>query len=60
MFLSNPSFVLAIVATSSFFSLPSVVAEQEGNFYQYAGFVATTDVEDIVSLNIRVVIALYC
>jgi len=52
MFLSNPSFVLAIVATSSFFSLPSVVAEKEGNFYQYAGFVATTDVEDIAKKDL--------
>jgi len=44
MFLSNPSFVLAILAASSFLTL-SVSAE--GDFTYYGGYPATTDVKEI-------------
>merc|ERR1712238_216197 len=43
-FLSNPSFVLAILAASSFLTL-SVSAE--GDFTYYGGYPATTDVKEI-------------
>jgi len=48
MFLSNPSFVLAIVATSSFFGLPSVKAEKI-----YAGYSSSTDADSVADKDIK-------
>lgn len=47
MFLSNPSFVLAILATSSFVTLS--VSAEGGTFSYLAGFPATTDVQEIAN-----------
>jgi len=47
MFLSNPSFVLAILATSSFVTLS--VSADGGTFNYLGGFPATTDVQEIAN-----------
>jgi len=48
MFLSNPSFVLAILAASSFLTL-SVSAQ---NFVYYGGYPATTDVAEVAAKDL--------
>jgi len=49
MFLSNPRFVLAILAVSSFGNFPSVSAERKTDYFMYGGYMSTTDVEAIAA-----------
>jgi len=56
MFLSNPSFVLAILAASSFLTLS--VSADDGTFTLYGGYAATTDVqmtakEDLIQMKFQ-------
>mmetsp|Transcript_54833 Transcript_54833/g.63292 ORF Transcript_54833/g.63292 Transcript_54833/m.63292 type:complete len:428 (+) Transcript_54833:120-1403(+) len=56
MFLSNPSFVLAILAASSFLTLS--VSADDGTFTIYGGYAATTDVqmtakEDLIQMKFQ-------
>jgi len=56
MFLSNPRFVLAILAASSFLTLS--VSADDGTFTFYGGYAATTDVqntakEDLIQMKFQ-------